>query len=59
VLLNFRFSEPDHWLRYFPPVATRDLQSMGVKVRSIRLVCNDRLCIYMVVGYGSMHVMNI
>lgn len=27
-----KFSEPDHWLRYFPPVAIKDLRNMGVKV---------------------------
>ncbi|XP_046853769.1 leucine--tRNA ligase, cytoplasmic-like [Xenia sp. Carnegie-2017] len=26
------FADADFWLRYFPPVAMRDLQSMGVKV---------------------------
>ncbi|XP_039265438.2 leucine--tRNA ligase, cytoplasmic-like [Styela clava] len=26
------FSDPEHWLKYFPPLAKSDLQSMGLKV---------------------------
>ena len=31
----FRFANPDHWLKYFPPVAKADLKSLGVKVTGI------------------------
>lgn len=27
-----RFSEAEHWLDYFPPLAVQDLKRMGVKV---------------------------
>uniref|UniRef100_A0A8C5HJF4 Leucine--tRNA ligase, cytoplasmic n=1 Tax=Gouania willdenowi TaxID=441366 RepID=A0A8C5HJF4_GOUWI len=27
-----KFSDADHWLEYFPPLAVKDLQNMGVKV---------------------------
>jgi len=26
------FSEAEHWLDYFPPLAVQDLKSMGLKV---------------------------
>jgi len=30
-----KFSEPAYWLQYFPPLAKKDLLSMGVKVSSL------------------------
>lgn len=27
------FTDPAHWLKYFPPLAQADLRSMGIKVR--------------------------
>ena len=27
-----KFADPQYWLKYFPPLAKRDLMSMGVKV---------------------------
>ena len=30
-----RFANPNHWLKYFPPVAKADLKSLGVKVTGI------------------------
>ena len=26
------FTDPQHWLEYFPPVAKADLQALGVRV---------------------------
>ena len=28
-----KFADAEHWLEYFPPLAVKDLQMMGVKVR--------------------------
>ena len=28
------FSDPNHWLEYFPPLAQKNLMSMGLKVGS-------------------------
>ena len=30
-----KFADASHWLGYFPPLAIKDLKSMGVKVRLI------------------------
>lgn len=27
-----KFANAEHWLEYFPPLAVKDLKSMGVKV---------------------------
>lgn len=35
------FSEAEHWLDYFPPLAVQDLKSMGLKVS---LNSETRLC---------------
>ena len=32
VMLNYRFTDTDHWLKYFPPHAKSDLKALGVKV---------------------------
>ena len=32
-----RFANPNHWLKYFPPVAKADLKSLGVKVTGISI----------------------
>lgn len=29
------FADPQHWLKYFPPMAMKDLKSMGVRVGSL------------------------
>lgn len=47
------FSEAEHWLDYFPPLAVQDLKSMGLKVtvRNVKLGSeSSRICIY---EYGS------
>lgn len=30
-----KFSEAEHWLDYFPPLAIQDLKRIGLKVRSL------------------------
>lgn len=30
-----KFSEAEHWLDYFPPLAIQDLKSMGLKVPDV------------------------
>lgn len=34
------FSEAEHWLDYFPPLAVQDLKSMGLKVTARHLELN-------------------
>ena len=29
---TIRFTDPHHWLEYFPPLAKEDLKSLGVRV---------------------------
>lgn len=29
---NWQFADPAHWLRYFPPLAMRDMKLMGCQV---------------------------
>lgn len=41
-----RFSEAEHWLDYFPPLAIRDLKSMGLKVTLKQLGEQPYLCPY-------------
>lgn len=31
-----KFADPGHWLKYFPPLAVKDLSSMGLKVKRNR-----------------------
>lgn len=58
-----RFSEAEHWLDFFPPLAIQDLKSMGLKVPIICLKgpdfpLNEPVLLYYAsaVCYCSIHV---
>lgn len=47
------FSEAEHWLDYFPPLAVQDLKSMGLKVIVSNIMLSSEgshVCVY---EYGS------
>lgn len=41
-----KFSEAEHWLGYFPPLALQDLKRMGLKVLHISYVVDQNISFF-------------
>lgn len=50
-----KFSDAEHWLDYFPPLAVKDLKKMGVKV-DMEQMLTFVMSVYMCVCMYSMYV---